>query len=243
MEFLHGDEEGVHVDVEDGTRERGLLASSHPTRILAAAVLPDRSARSGVLKLGTAVKIRLMPGRAIRTTSRIAFVLCGLISLFTGIPYAMLQGIGLPVQSEWIIFVVALALVGLFSVTVAVVPRAWIAKACGKDRDDEQLFSAPLKVLGGFAASSYLVAMFAYFSPNRWNLNPQLMLALCPLYLVKMTFDPSPVAIFFLLAPMNAAVYGALGLTLGYVWLAFHRIKLDSLKQTICGNNVGTMIR
>ena len=35
------------------------------------------------------------------------------------------------------------------------------------------------------------------------------------------TFDPSLVAVFFLLAPMHAAVYGSLGLTLGYAWLAF----------------------
>ena len=134
----------------------------------------------------------------------------------------MLQGVGLPVQSEWVIFVVALAVTGVFSVTLGVLPRSWIVKACRKDQDDQQLFSVLLKVLGIFAGISYLVAVFAYFSPNRWNLNPQLMLALCPMYLVKMTFDPSPVPIFFLLAPMNAAVYGSLGLTMGYAWLCFH---------------------
>ena len=163
-----------------------------------------------------------MPGRALRATSRIAFLLCGLISLFTGVPYAMLQGVGLPVQSEWVIFVVALAVIGVFSVTLGVLPRSWIAKACRKDSDDQRLFSVLLKVLAIFAGVFYLVAVFAYFSPNRWNLNPQLMLALCPMYLVKMTFDPSPAAIFFLLAPMNAAVYGSLGLTLGYMWRCFH---------------------
>jgi hypothetical protein len=163
-----------------------------------------------------------MPGRAIRATSRIAFLLCGLISFFTGVPYAMLRGIGLPVQSEWVIFVVAFALIGVFSVTLGVLPRSSIAKACRKDQDDQRLFSVLLKVLGTFAAIFYLVAVFAYFSPNQWNLNPQLMLALCPMYLVKMTFDPSPVPIFFLLAPMNAAVYGSLGLTMAYAWLCFH---------------------
>lgn len=165
--------------------------------------------------------IRPMSGRAIRTTSRIAFLLCGLISLFTAVPYVALRGIDLPVQSEWVVFVVALALVGVFSVVVGLLPRSWIAKACKKDRDDEQLFSAPLKLLGGFAAISYLVAVVAYLAPHRWNLDPQLMLALCPMYLVKMTFDPPPAAIFLLLAPMNAAVYGSLGLTVGYGWLAF----------------------
>jgi hypothetical protein len=164
-----------------------------------------------------------MPGRAIRITARIAFLLCGLTSLFTGVPYVMLRGAELPVQSEWVIFVVALALVGLFSVTLAVLPRSWIAKACKKDRDDGRLFSAPLRLLGVFAAISYVLALVAYFAPHRWNLDPQLMLSLCPMYFVKMAIDPSRVAIFFLLAPMNAAVYGALGTTLGYALLAFRR--------------------
>jgi len=38
-----------------------------------------------------------------------------------------------------------------------------------------------------------------------------------------MTIDPPPVVIFFLLAPMNAAVFGALGAALGYARLALHR--------------------
>jgi hypothetical protein len=162
-----------------------------------------------------------MTGRATRIISRIIFVLCGLVSLITGVPYMLLRGAELPVQSEWIIFTVALGLVGVFSLAVGLLPRAWIAKACQRDRDDTYLFSIPLKVLGGFAAVSYLVAVVAYLAPHRWDLDPQLMLVLCPLHFVKMTFDPSLVAIFFLLAPMDAAVYGALGLTLGYGWLTF----------------------
>ena len=164
-----------------------------------------------------------MPGRAIRVTARVVFVLCGLTSLFTGVPYVMLRGVDLPVQSEWVIFAVALGLVGVFSVVVGLLPRSWIAKVCKKNRDDPRLFSAPLKLLGYFAAIFYLVAVIAYSVPSRWNLDPQLMLVLCLLYFVKMTFDPSLVAIFFLLAPMNAAVYGSLGLTLGYASLIFRK--------------------
>jgi len=170
-----------------------------------------------------AVRIGLMAGRAIRTTSRLAFLLCGLGSLFTGVPYVMLRGAELPVQSEWVVFAVALAVVGVFSVTLAVLPRSWMAKACRKNRDDEELFSAPLKLLGGFAAISYLLALVAYLAPHRWSLHPQLMFSLCPMYFIKTMFDPSLVAVFFLLAPMNAAVYGSLGLTLGYAWWAFRK--------------------
>jgi hypothetical protein len=164
-----------------------------------------------------------MPGRAIRIIARIAFLLCGLTSLFTAVPYVMLRGAELPVQSEWVLFVVALALIGISSVVLAVLPRSWMARVSKKQRDDERLFTAPLKLLGGFAAIFYLLALVAYFAPHSWNLNPQLVLSVCPMYFVKMTIDPSPAAVVFLLAPMNAAVYGALGATLGYALLALRR--------------------
>jgi len=141
-----------------------------------------------------------MAGRAIRISSRIAFLLCGLVSLFTAAPYFAERGEDLPVQSEWIIFVVALGLVGVWNVVVTFLPRSWIARICRKDRDDEQLFSAPLKLLGVFAVIFYVLALVAYFAPHSWNLNPQLMLLLCPMYVVRMTIDPPPVAIFLLLA-------------------------------------------
>jgi hypothetical protein len=162
-----------------------------------------------------------MRGRALRITARVAFFLCGVISLITAAPYVLLRGVDLPVQSEWIPFAVVLALLGVVSLTAALLPRSWIAKACKTDRDDQRLFSAPLRLLGVFAAISYLVALVAYLAPRSWNLSPQWMLLLCPMYFVKMTIDPAPVAIFFFLAPMNAAVYGALGATLGYARLAF----------------------
>jgi hypothetical protein len=164
-----------------------------------------------------------MAGRALTITSRIVFLLCGLTTLLTGVPYVLLRGADLPLESEWIIFVVTLGLLGGFSVVVASLPRSWIAKACKLERDDQRIFSTPLKVLGGFAAISYLFAVGAYFAPRSWDLNSQIMLSLCPMYVVKMTIDPPAVTVFFLLAPMNAAVYGSLGLTLGYLWLFFRR--------------------
>jgi hypothetical protein len=205
--------------MEDSADEGGLKNGSHAKRILAGVSVPLRFAQLGVLTVEFVVRIRPMPGRAVTITARIAFLFCGLVSLFTAVPYSMLRGIDLPVQSEWVLFVVALVPVGALSVTIAVLPRSWIAKVCRMDRDDDRLFSAPLKVLGALAAMFYLVAVVAFFAPSRWSLNPQLMLSLCPMYFVKMTFDPSSLMIFLLLAPMNAAVYGAFGLTLGYAWL------------------------
>jgi len=164
-----------------------------------------------------------MSGRALRTISRIVFFLCGVTSLFTGFPYVLLQGTDMPVHRAWFLFPVALGVVGVFSMTVAVLPRSWIAKACKRERDDRQLFLTPLKLLGVFAAISYLLALLAYFAPHSWDLNPTLMLSLCPTYFVKLTFDPELVTVFFMLAPMNAGAFGALGVTLGYAWLACGR--------------------
>lgn len=164
-----------------------------------------------------------MSVRAMRVASRIVFVVCGLVSLLIAVPYAMLQGADLPVESEWIVFFIALVLVGALSLAAGLLPRRWIAKASRLEPDDPRLFSFPLRLVGIFASIFYLIALVAYLAPHSWNLNPQLMFSLCPMYFVKMTFDPSRVAVFFLLAPMNAAVYGALGLTLGYFWLASRR--------------------
>jgi len=102
----------------------------------------------------------------------------------------MMRGAELPVQSEWIVFVIALALVGVFSLALGVLPRSWIAKACRKDRDDDQVLLTPLKWLGCFAVIFYLVAVVAYLAPRSWNLDLQLMFSLCPMYFIKLTFDP-----------------------------------------------------
>jgi hypothetical protein len=165
--------------------------------------------------------MRRMAGRAIRITSRILFFTCGLITLLTCVPYAMLRGAELPIQNEWVIFVVVLTLLGLFSLTLALLPRSWIAKVAKRDRDDKSLFSTPRKLLCGFAAISYIVALLAFLAPHGWTFNTQLMLVLCPMYFVRLTIDPSPVQIFSLLAPMNAAAYGSLGVMLGYAELGF----------------------
>lgn len=167
--------------------------------------------------------MRGMAGRAIRITSRILFAVCGLVTLVTAAPYVMLRGIDLPVQSEWIIFVVVLGLIAVWSLVAAVLPRSWLARVIKSDRNDEIVFSIPLKFVGGFAAVAYLIALVAYFAPHNWDLNSQLMLVLCPMYFVKMTVDPSTSQTFLMLAPMNAAVFGSLGLTVGHLCLALRQ--------------------
>lgn len=167
--------------------------------------------------------MRRMARRFITVTARVLFIVCGLTTLLTGVPYVLLRGVSLPFEWEWIIFVVALALLGGFSLVMGLLPRPWIAKLSKSERDDDRLFSVPLKLLGIFAAIFYIIAAVGYFAPHTWNLDPQLMLALCPMYFLKMNIDPEPLQVFLLLAPMNAGVYGSLGALVGFTRLRFRK--------------------
>lgn len=166
-----------------------------------------------------------MASRAITITARILFFLCGIAALLNSIPYFLLRGSELPRQSEWVLFAAALALLTLFSFAVALLPRSWIANLCRTQRDDPRLFASPLKSLALFAVFFYVIAAIAFSAPHNWNLNFQLMLLLCPMYFLKMTIDPAPPQIFFILALINAGVYGALGIVFGYAALSLRARK------------------
>ena len=192
--------------------------SRHVAEILAAPRLAVGG--HGICGNYSTVRIRRMTGRSLRVSSRLVFFLCGLVSLVTAVPFALLRGVGLPYQSEWVVFVAALGVTGLLAITLAVMRISWIARLCKTEHDDVRIYSSPAKLASAFALVAYVMAVFAHFVPQAWNLNPQVMFALCPLYVVRMTFDPSASMVLFLLAPMNSATYGSLGAVLGFVWLA-----------------------
>jgi hypothetical protein len=164
-----------------------------------------------------------MTRRVVSVSARILFFICGAVSLATGTIYALMRGEDLPAQRYWIMFTAPLGLFGALSILTAVLPRSWIARICHREREDKSLLSLPLKTLIGFAAAFYLLAVVAYFIPHSWDLNPLLPLSLCPMYVIRMTLDPPPQAIFLILAPLNAATYGALGVATGCALLAFRR--------------------
>jgi hypothetical protein len=166
-----------------------------------------------------------MPGmakRAVNITARVLFFVCGLVSVAVAVLYATMRGSDLPRQSEWVIFTVALGVVGAVNVLAAIFPAAWTARVC-RVPDKSFLFARPLRMFGGFAVVAYLVTVALFFTPHEWNLSGSLWTyLLCPVYIVRETFDPRAVEIFLILAPIDAAVYGALGSVSGFALSVGH---------------------
>jgi len=156
-----------------------------------------------------------MAGRAVNITARAVFFVSGAVSIAVAALYEMLRGSDLPRQSEWVIFTVVLGLVGAVNVLAAVFPASWTARICRVD-DKSFLFPRALRMFSIFAVVSYLVTVGLFFTPHEWNLSGYLWTyLLCPVYIVRATLDPGAGELFLILAPTNAAVYGATGMLLG----------------------------
>jgi hypothetical protein len=69
------------------------------------------------------------------------------------------------------------------------------------------------KIAVGFAALGYLVAVSLYFA--KWHLSPSLVFTICPPAFLTITVDPSFTSVAAILAPLNALLYGVVGLLVG----------------------------
>jgi hypothetical protein len=63
-----------------------------------------------------------------------------------------------------------------------------------------------------FAAVGYLVAVGLYVAPTRWHFSADLVYGICPPSFLTIMVDPSLPIIAFLPAPLNAVLYGIVGL-------------------------------
>jgi hypothetical protein len=204
-----------------------LVGARHAARILSAGKdgrksQAECSARARRARApASLLELRLMANRAINIAARILFFLSGLVSCAGAIPYVALRGSGLPYQNEWIIFAIMLPLAGVISVLAAILPASWTARIC-RVPDKSSVLSLPLKMFFGLAVVSYLLTIGLYFTPRAWNLEGFLLtFLLCPVYIVRTDLDPAPLILFGILGPVNAAVYGAIGVVLALARLAF----------------------
>jgi hypothetical protein len=78
--------------------------------------------------------------------------------------------------------------------------------------------SSPSKLFAWFAGCTYLWTVLLYFAPHTWHPPALLVFLLCPACLLTITVDPSFGTVLAALAPINALVYGLIGLVLGKVF-------------------------
>jgi len=155
-----------------------------------------------------------MANSATGILSRLTFVVCGTISVLIGNLYRNVTGAPGPVtHAHWDALSVSLIAVGGFAVVLAMLPSSWIAMGPG----DQSPLLVPLKMLGGFAAFSYLLTVGLYFASSSWHPSPRLLFSLFPACVLTITVDPSLGSVLFFLAPVDAAIHGSVGAVVGAV--------------------------
>jgi hypothetical protein len=153
--------------------------------------------------------------------SRFGFFICGLITFAVGRVFAAMLHLGFTASAFGRSESVVLTLVAAFTVLIAFAPSSWIGEVCRIDTTNQGSSSTPIKMLGSFAGIAYVVTVgLQLIPPGRHQIDPRLVFLVCPACALTLTVDPSLGTVLVLLAPLNAAVYGAFGGTLGYIVLA-----------------------
>jgi hypothetical protein len=82
-----------------------------------------------------------------------------------------------------------------------------------KSKEVRRMKSTTTKLVLGFGAIGYLVAVGLYFAPTRWHFPTMLVIVACPSALLSMASmtDPSFGAVALIIAPANAVIYGLFG--------------------------------
>jgi hypothetical protein len=145
---------------------------------------------------------------------RIAFFVCGIMTAVIGRLYSGLQQLGPTLKIAWPHFPDALIIVGASAVCISLLPTAWVQSIAAKDTKPHRF--TPFRFLLSFAALGlFLVVVFSFMPPSLVRLPISLVYSLCPACVLTATVDPSLTTAVFVLAPMNALVFGAIGGVIG----------------------------
>jgi len=79
------------------------------------------------------------------------------------------------------------------------------------------LMKQTFKLSALFAIAGYLIALGLFFAPVTWSLRPGFVFAICPPALLSITVDPSFPTVALILAPLNALIYGVVGMVIGVI--------------------------
>lgn len=151
---------------------------------------------------------------------RVAFFICGVMTVLIGRVYGELRRLPTP-EIAWSPFSYVLLIFGMVAVCISLMPTAWLQ---GKTAKPGKLKgqSTALKFLLSFAALGLLfVALFSFVPPSLAR--PLLVYSLCPACVLTVMVNPSLSTALVLLAPLNAFVFGAIGGVVGTVFCIIRR--------------------
>lgn len=160
-----------------------------------------------------------------KTAKRIAFFICGSMTIAIGRVYGGLHRFAPTPRSEWLPFSYALMIVGTIAVCFSFLPTAWVQGAAATRAEVGKLTPfTPFRFLWIFAATGSLFVAISSFVPLRFAQPPApLVYSLCPACVLTITVDPSWPTILFILAPLNALVFGAFGGVVGTAYAIARR--------------------
>ena len=145
---------------------------------------------------------------------RVAFFICGVMTVLIGRAYSGLQRFAPTQKITWLDFPYVLLIVGAIAVSLSLLPTVWVQGI--KTKPPELRRFTPLRFLLSFAALGLLlVVVFSFVLPSLAGPPIPLVYSLCPACVLTATVDPSLTTAVFFLAPLNALVCGAIGGVIG----------------------------
>jgi len=145
--------------------------------------------------------------------TRIAFCVCGAVTVSVWRVSTMLEKFDPNNHFYWFWFRVILLTLGGITVCLSLLPMTWSRQSHALH--DPHSFNVPLLTLLIFAAFGYLAVIGIDLFPTSAAPSMKMVYSLCPACVATATVDPSLSAVLLVLAPMNAAVFGAFGVVIG----------------------------
>jgi ribose/xylose/arabinose/galactoside ABC-type transport system permease subunit len=140
-----------------------------------------------------------------------ALSICGAITVLVARLFGSFKQLA-PGQANWSAFSGVLLAVGILAIIVSLVPASFIRKV-RPGFTDERRFS--IVFLVAFAAVGFAAAVSFALVPVTLSPSMTAVYSVCPACVTTATVDPSLATVVFLLAPVNAAVFGAFGGVIG----------------------------
>jgi hypothetical protein len=110
------------------------------------------------------------------------------------------------------------------SLLTSVLPGNWAMRLRRGYGGDVTQSNLPIKALLSFAACAYLVTAGFGLWGSALSPAPAIVYTVCPACVLTVTVDPSPLSVLLVLGPVNAAVFGSVGGTVGWLSFLFRRV-------------------